>query len=176
MWSAQRQELREGKGKGETLSLWILPYMSPSLPQASPVTRTTRFSCMVKMFRVAFYTDCETRLVSVAKIKGRECVINGTKSINKPKCMGSRIQAGELALCRKGHVLEIMGRGVDADKAYQCHKFREAPGSTDSAVEIRVYKLSSASHLRSCFSLFHSRKRFRIQAKNFTYNSFENTI
>lgn len=74
---------------------------------------------MVRMFRVAFYIDCETRLVSVAKIKEREGVINRTRSFSKPECMGPRIQAGELALCRKGHVLEIMGRGVDADEACQ---------------------------------------------------------
>lgn len=98
-------------------------------------------------------------------MKEREGVINRTTSFNKPECMGSRIQAGELALCRKSHVVDITGRGVDADEAYQWYKFREVTGTTDAAVGNCVLKLLSVTHLQSHFSLFQSRKHFRIQVR-----------
>lgn len=44
-------------------------------------------------------------------------MINRTRSFNKPKSMGSRTQVEELALHRKGHVLGITGKALDAYEA-----------------------------------------------------------
>lgn len=106
-----------GERERKRACLWIPPYVSPSLPQSSPVMKTSRFLFTAKLFRAGFYADCEARVVPIAKIKEKEGIITRTRSFNKPEGMGSRTQAEELVLCRKGHIPEITGKGVDVDEA-----------------------------------------------------------
>lgn len=92
---------------------------------------TSRFPFTVKLFRAGFYTDCEVRLALIAKIKDTEGTVNRTSTFNRLEGMGSRTPAEGFALSRKGHILGITGKGVDADEAQWLiygQRFRDVAG------------------------------------------------
>lgn len=114
--AAVRNRGREGGREGERESLSLDTAIHEPISATVPSSHEN-LPFTVKLFRAGFYADCEARVVPIAKIKEKEGIITRTRSFNKPEGMGSRTQAEELALCRKGHIPEITGKGVDVDEA-----------------------------------------------------------